>query len=68
MPLRRLVREALRMRPSRIIVGEVQRGESLDLLIAFNSGVTGLRPCSTLRGVRSRARHTRQTPMTWPSR
>ena len=37
-PLRRLVKEALRMRPSRIIVGEVRQAESLDLLIALNSG------------------------------
>jgi hypothetical protein len=39
-PLRRLVKEALRMRPSRIIVGEVRQAESLDLLIALKSGVT----------------------------
>ena len=32
-PLRRLVKEALRMRFSRIIVGEVRQAESLDLLI-----------------------------------
>jgi pilus assembly protein CpaF len=41
-PLRRLVKEALRMRPSRIIVGEVRQEESLDLLIALNSGVPGM--------------------------
>ena len=40
-PLRRLVKEALRMRPSRIIVGEVRQAESLDLLIALNSGLPG---------------------------
>ena len=40
--LRRLVREALRMRPSRIIVGEVREAESLDMLIALNSGLPGL--------------------------
>jgi pilus assembly protein CpaF len=41
-PLRRLVKEALRMRPSRIIVGEVRQQESLDLLIALNSGLPGM--------------------------
>ena len=37
-PLRRLVKEALRMRPSRIVVGEVCQEECLDLLITMNSG------------------------------
>lgn len=41
-PLRRLIAEALRMRPSRIIVGEVRQAESLDLLIALNSGLPGM--------------------------
>jgi pilus assembly protein CpaF len=41
-PLRRLVKEALRMRPSRIVVGEVRQAESLDLLIALNSGLPGM--------------------------
>src|SRR4029079_6039421 len=41
-PLRRRVKEALRMRPSRIIVGEVRQEESLDLLIALNSGLPGM--------------------------
>jgi len=41
-PLRRLVKEALRMRPDRIVVGEVREAESLDLLIALNAGVPGL--------------------------
>jgi len=40
-PLRRLVKEALRMRPSRILVGEVRQEECLDLLIALNSGLAG---------------------------
>ncbi|MEO8330752.1 MAG: ATPase, T2SS/T4P/T4SS family, partial [Candidatus Nanopelagicales bacterium] len=40
--LRRLVKEALRMRPSRIIVGEVRQEECLDLLIALNSGIPGM--------------------------
>ncbi|MTD13329.1 CpaF family protein [Nakamurella sp. YIM 132087] len=40
--LRRLIKEALRMRPSRIVVGEVRQEESLDLLIALNSGLPGM--------------------------
>jgi pilus assembly protein CpaF len=39
--MRRLVRESLRMRPSRIAVGEVRGAEALDLLLAFNSGIPG---------------------------
>jgi pilus assembly protein CpaF len=30
------------MRPSRLVVGEVRQGESLDLLIALNSGLPGM--------------------------
>jgi len=40
--LRRLVREALRMRPERIVVGEVRDAEALDLVLALNTGV----PCA----------------------
>lgn len=40
--LRRLIKEALRMRPNRIVVGEVREAESLDLLIALNSGLPGV--------------------------
>jgi pilus assembly protein CpaF len=40
--LRHLVREALRMRPQRIVVGEVRQQECLDLLIALNSGTPGM--------------------------
>jgi len=36
--LRDLVRESLRMRPDRIVIGEVRGAESLDLLLAMNSG------------------------------
>ena len=39
--LRRLIKEALRMRPTRLVVGEVREAESLDLLIALNSGLPG---------------------------
>ena len=41
-PLRKLIKEALRMRPSRIVVGEVREAEALDLLIALNSGLPGM--------------------------
>ena len=40
--LRRLVREALRMRPDRLVLGEVRQAEALDLLIALNSGMSGM--------------------------
>ena len=40
--LRDLIKESLRMRPSRIIVGEVRAEEALDLLLALNSGLPGL--------------------------
>lgn len=39
--LRRLVKEALRMRPERLIIGEVRDAEALDLLLALNTGVPG---------------------------
>jgi len=40
--LRDLVRESLRMRPTRMMVGEVRGAEALDLLIALNSGLPGM--------------------------
>jgi pilus assembly protein CpaF len=40
--LRDLVREALRMRPTRVVVGEVRSAEALDLLLALNSGLPGM--------------------------
>jgi pilus assembly protein CpaF len=40
--LRDLVKESLRMRPSRVIVGEVRAEECLDLLLALNSGLPGM--------------------------
>ena len=40
--LRDLVKESLRMRPSRVIVGEVRAEECLDLLLALNAGLPGM--------------------------
>ena len=39
--IRELVRNSLRMRPDRIIVGEVRSGEALDMLQAMNTGHDG---------------------------
>lgn len=39
--LRSLVRESLRMRPDRVVVGEVRGGEVVDLLAALNTGHEG---------------------------
>jgi pilus assembly protein CpaF len=41
MTLRQLVRHAVRMRPDRLIVGEVRGGEALDMLQAMNTGHNG---------------------------
>ncbi|WP_240770341.1 ATPase, T2SS/T4P/T4SS family [Nocardioides sp. GY 10127] len=40
--LRDLVKEALRMRPNRLIVGEVRASECLDLVLALNAGLPGM--------------------------
>jgi pilus assembly protein CpaF len=40
--LRELVKQALRMRPSRLVVGEVRAEECLDLLLALNAGLPGM--------------------------
>ena len=39
--IRDLVRNALRMRPTRIVIGEVRGGEALDMLLAMNTGHEG---------------------------
>jgi pilus assembly protein CpaF len=44
--VRTLVRQALRMRPDRLVVGEVRGGEVVDLLAAMNTGHEG--GCGTL--------------------
>jgi pilus assembly protein CpaF len=48
--VRELVRQALRMRPSRIILGEARGGEILDLFSALNTGHEG--GCGTLHANR----------------
>src|SRR5438874_27637 len=40
-PIRQLLRNSLRMRPDRIIVGEVRGAEALDMLQAMNTGHDG---------------------------
>ena len=40
--LRELVKESLRMRPSRLVVGEVRSEECMDLLLALNAGLPGM--------------------------
>ncbi len=40
-PLRTLVRQALRMRPDRLVVGEVRGAEVVDMLAALNTGHDG---------------------------
>ena len=49
--LRDLVRQALRMRPDRLVVGEVRGAEVTDLLAALNTGHDG--GCGTLHANRS---------------
>lgn len=51
--LRDLVKESLRMRPSRVIVGEVRAEECLDLLLALNAGLPGM----TMAGCRHEDRY-----------
>lgn len=58
--LRMLVKEALRMRPNRIIVGEVREAESLDLLIALNAGLPGM---GTIHANSARAAITKLTTL-----
>lgn len=40
-PLRTLLRQALRMRPDRLVLGEVRGAEVIELLVALNTGHTG---------------------------
>ena len=53
--IRDLVRNALRMRPDRIVVGEVRDAAALDMLQAMNTGHDG----SITHGARQHARATR---------
>jgi len=51
--LRELVRQSLRMRPDRLVVGEVRGGEVVDLLAALNTGHEG--GCGTVHANTPRA-------------
>ena len=50
--MRDLVRNALRMRPDRIIVGECRTGEALDMLQAMNTGHDGSMPTAHANSAR----------------
>src|SRR3712207_2051973 len=63
--LRRLVKEALRMRPDRVVVGEVREAESLDLLVALNAGIPGM---STLHANSAREALTKICTLPFPAR
>jgi len=54
--LRDLVKESLRMRPSRLIVGEVRAEECMDLLLALNAGLPSACTISAAAGP-SRSQH-----------
>jgi pilus assembly protein CpaF len=43
--IRDLIKSSLRMRPDRVIVGEVRGGEAVDMLQAFNTGHLGFPSC-----------------------
>ncbi|MFF2094281.1 CpaF family protein [Paenibacillus sp. NPDC058174] len=50
--VRELIRASLRMRPNRIIVGEVRGGETLDMLQAMNTGHSGSMSTGHANGAR----------------
>ena len=54
---RELVRNALRMRPDRLIVGEVRGGEAFDMLQAMNTGHAGSMSTCHANGVADALRH-----------
>lgn len=60
--IRDLVRNSLRMRPDRIIVGEVRGGETLDMLQAMSTGHDGSSPPSTPTARRTPSPGSRPSP------
>ena len=60
--MRDLIRASLRMRPDRIIVGEVRGGEALEMLQAMNTGHDGSLSTGTCQ---QRKRHASQDWRQW---
>ena len=64
--VRDLVRHALRMRPDRIVVGEVRGGEALDMLQALNTGHDGSLSTVPRQRPRRRAAPGSRRSCCWP--
>lgn len=64
-PMRQLVRQALRMRPDRVVIGEVRGVEVVDLLAALNTGHQG--GCGTVHANSARAVPARLEALAMPA-